>query len=390
MNNRKMTRTGAIALIMVALLIATSVFVSAQVSTQTTVLRSASVTGELAQQYSQHWLGVTTDQPSANLRFTMTFYPSDNSVVRNNFGFWVLDDNDVKAVVQSGGRFPDNNVAAGERTARDPQGQLSAQITANGFSNYTVVVFNDTEIPVEYTLTVENGKLVDDAGQVKDASGEDMSVTETATTITTTTTTTTAAAPVATAGAAAKTDATTYTVVSGDTLGSIANATYGNVAYYKALCTFNELTNCNLLEVGQELQLPAVSVLDALDGTAAATRTTAATTATATTPVTATVATTDTVTVTETAVVTATETTTATVTTTTATPTTRPVAPTVAGEVNTYVVVAGDTLGIIARDAYGDLQLFTQLCAYNKIADCNVIEVGQEILLPDLATLKAI
>ena len=170
----------------------------------------------------------------------------------------------------------------------------------------------------------------------------------------------------------------------------IANATYGNVAYYKALCTFNELTNCNLLEVGQELQLPAVSVLDALDGTAAATTTTAATTATATTPVTATVATTDTVTVTETAVVTATETTTATVTTTTATPTTRPVAPTVAGEVNTYVVVAGDTLGIIARDAYGDLQLFTQLCAYNKIADCNVIEVGQEILLPDLATLKAI
>lgn len=381
MNNRKMTRTGAITLIMVAILIAASVFVSAQVSSQTTVLRSASVTGELAQQYSQHWLGVTTDQPSANLRFTMTFYPSENSVVRNNFGFWVLDDNDVKAVVQSGGRFLDNNVAAGERTVRDPQGQLSAQITANGFSNYTVVVFNDTETPVEYTLTVDNGKIVDDAGQVKDASGEDMSVTET---------TTTAAAPVATAGAAAKTDATTYTVVSGDTLGRIASATYGNVTYYKALCTFNELANCNLLEVGQKLQLPAVSVLDALGGTAAATRTTAATTATATTPVTATVATTDTVTVTETAVVTATETTTATVTTTTATPTTRPVAPTVAGEVNTYIVVAGDTLSIIARDAYGDLQLFTQLCTYNKIADCNVIEVGQEILLPDLATLKAI
>ncbi|MBP7964894.1 MAG: LysM peptidoglycan-binding domain-containing protein [Caldilineaceae bacterium] len=369
MNKIKMTRTATMALILVVLLISASVFVSAQ----TTVLRSTSVTGELAEQYSQNWLGITPDQPSVNLRFTLTFYPTDNSEVVNNFGFWVLDENDVSSVVR-GGPFRANNVAAGERTSRDPLGQLSAQVTASGLANYTVVVYNNSTTPVEYTLTLENGMIVDDAGQVKDASGKGMSMMAD-TAAATETVTGTVAATITTVATvtdvdmdAAKAAATTYTVVSGDTLGSIATATYGNVTYYKGICSFNELTNCNLLEVGQELLLPEVAVLDALAGVTTTTTTTAA----ATPAVTATATTTETVVAETVAVV-------ATPAATTLTP----------GEGVTYTVVSGDTLATIALAAYGDLNLYTDLCTFNTIANCDVIEIGDVINLPALDVLTA-
>ncbi len=372
MNKIKMTRTATVALILVVLLISASVFVSAQ----TTVLRSTSVTGELAEQYSQNWLGITPDQPNASLRFTLTFYPSDNSEVVNNFGFWVMDDSNVNAVVKSAGRFANNNVAAGERTNRDPLGQLSAQVTASGLSGYTVVVYNNGTIPVEYTLTLENGMIVDDAGQVKDASGMGTSLmAEGATTETAEGTVAATTAPVAVATDidmdAAKAAATTYTVVAGDTLGKIANATYGNVSYYKGICSFNELTNCNLLEVGQELLLPEVAVLDSLAGVTA-------TPAAAAVAVTTTATTTETV-VAETAAVTETVAVAETAVATTLTP----------GEGVTYTVVSGDTLATIALAAYGDLNLYADLCAFNTIANCDVIEVGDVINLPALDVLTA-
>lgn len=53
-----------------------------------------------------------------------------------------------------------------------------------------------------------------------------------------------------------------------------------------------------------------------------------------------------------------------------------------------YTVKSGDTLAIIARDVYGDYRLYEQLCAFNKVADCNVIEVGDVIQLPTQAQLN--
>jgi len=55
-----------------------------------------------------------------------------------------------------------------------------------------------------------------------------------------------------------------------------------------------------------------------------------------------------------------------------------------------YTVKSGDTLAIIARDIYGDYRLYEQLCAINKIADCNVIEVGQVINLPTEAEIGTV
>ena len=49
---------------------------------------------------------------------------------------------------------------------------------------------------------------------------------------------------------------TPYTVVGGDTLGGIAKRAYGNANYWKAICSANELENCNRIDIGDELLLP--------------------------------------------------------------------------------------------------------------------------------------
>jgi nucleoid-associated protein YgaU len=50
----------------------------------------------------------------------------------------------------------------------------------------------------------------------------------------------------------------------------------------------------------------------------------------------------------------------------------------------TYTVQAGDTLGKIAQELYGDGSRWNEIYEANKdqIADPNVIEVGQELKIP--------
>jgi nucleoid-associated protein YgaU len=59
---------------------------------------------------------------------------------------------------------------------------------------------------------------------------------------------------------------TAYTVVAGDTLGSISRRAYGSSKYWSVICSDNSLENCNLIQVGDELMLPseaeAMSMMD--------------------------------------------------------------------------------------------------------------------------------
>ena len=47
-----------------------------------------------------------------------------------------------------------------------------------------------------------------------------------------------------------------------------------------------------------------------------------------------------------------------------------------------YTVKAGDTLSAIAQREYGDFSLFTVIARQNKLANPNLIQVGQELLIP--------
>jgi len=47
-----------------------------------------------------------------------------------------------------------------------------------------------------------------------------------------------------------------------------------------------------------------------------------------------------------------------------------------------YVVQPGDTMALIARDIYGDYNVYTDICSFNGLSDCSVIEVGDTLNLP--------
>ncbi len=162
---------------------------------------------------------------------------------------------------------------------------------------------------------------------------------------------------------------TPYTVVTGDTLGSISRRAYGASKYWEVICSANGLANCNLIHVGDELMLPspadAMAKMDMMmmgekdgmmgekddkmmsdkddgmmsdkdgmmkdDGM-------------------------------------------------------------MMGDImlmedgdTPYTVVAGDTLGGIAKRAYGSAKYWEAVCSANELENCNRISVGDELLLPTQA-----
>ena len=285
--------------------------------------RGESVEGELAEQYAQHFLGLEPSQRDGEITLRLTFDPRDNQELARRLSFWVLDDQGFKRY-QAGENAGDVAVAAGNRvSAPGEENVRSASFTSSGFGPYTVIVYNNSRVPATYELGVTGGLLVDDSLQTITAQEATTgTVTVAATTATTETTaagTTTATTTTESTGVVGEPGGT-YTVQSGDTLAIIARDIYGDFRLYEQLCAFNNIADCNVIEVGQVINLPTAEEIGAEATTPAAAATpaaTAAATPAATATVTATAATTATTAVTSTGSVTSTGTTTSTARTTT-------------------------------------------------------------------------
>ena len=50
-----------------------------------------------------------------------------------------------------------------------------------------------------------------------------------------------------------------------------------------------------------------------------------------------------------------------------------------------YTVAGGDTLGSIAERAYGYSKFWSAICSANSLEDCDVIQIGDELMLPTQA-----
>ncbi|MBW7883040.1 MAG: fasciclin domain-containing protein [Caldilineaceae bacterium] len=271
-------------------------------------VRAQTMKGELPEQYDQHYLGLEPEVRDAEIKLTLTFDPQDSQELARRLNFWVLDDQGFRRY-QAGENAGDVAVAAGNRA--DDNDVRSASFTSSGLGPYTVIVYNNSRVPATYELGVTGGTLVDDSLQTITAQ-ESVTVTAPAavaatgvTTPTATTTTTETTGRVGEPGG-------TYTVKSGDTLALIARDIYGDFRLYEQLCAFNNIADCNVIEVDQVIKLPTTEEIGATTPTTAAATPEATTVATEA----ATVEATATATVTATAAVTATAVTTATATST--------------------------------------------------------------------------
>jgi uncharacterized surface protein with fasciclin (FAS1) repeats len=207
----------------------------------------------------------------------MTYNPQDQQALDNGLNFYVFTEDQFRAL--TGAPSSAINTAAGE-LVEDSSPKTKRAVIGVPFRTYTVIVENGSTIPADYQLTVDNAVLIDGSGQsitaqelgatgTMTATGE---ITGTATTTTTTTTTASTTTQAAT-GADAITPPTTYTVRAGDTVGTIARRAYGNVQLYRELCAYNNIANCNLIEIGDEIEIPAQADLPTVTTTTQATAT---------------------------------------------------------------------------------------------------------------------
>jgi uncharacterized surface protein with fasciclin (FAS1) repeats/nucleoid-associated protein YgaU len=303
-------------------------------------VRAEKMQGSLPEQFSQHFLGLEPTVRDGEVTLVMTYDPQDNTELARRINFWVLDDAGFKRF-QAGDSASTVALAAGSKFFLDPDtsNKRSATFKSTGFGPYTVIVQNNSRVPATYDLTATGGILLDDSGQTitaQQAGGvapaATGATTETATAGAATATTATTATTTTAGSGVAGEPGGTYTVKSGDTLAIIARDLYGDYRLYEQLCAFNKIADCNVIEVGQVINLPTKAEIGAVESAPAAAATPAAAAAAATPEATVAAAPATTTTVTSTAAVTSTApvTTTAATTATTATTGTASVAATTA------------------------------------------------------------
>lgn len=243
-------------------------------------VRASKLSGDLPERFDKHYFGFETTGTSATLKLTVD--PQDNSEVQQKVDAFLLTESQMAALVSGAAtNLYANNTAIPQVPGGSPGPTKVAEFTApKAGTRYTVIVGNDSTIPASYTVEVTGGVLEDGSAQSKTAqarqsAGASATATATATAITggATAETTTVAA----AAAGAITPGTSYTVARGDTLGTIATRAFGASRYWRAICNANSLANCNVIEVGDVLEIPTRAEADTLlasAGTAAPAATT--------------------------------------------------------------------------------------------------------------------
>ena len=295
------------------------------------VVRAEEMRGELATQNAQHYFDLEPSQRDGEITLTLSYDPQDSSELARRLNFWVLDTAGFNRYTDASSNVVLSQIAiaAGSGAPGLLPHQRQAKFTASGMGPYIVIVYNNSTVVGTYTLRVDGGTLIDDSNQSLTAS-QSVSGTTTSTSTAPAATTGDSAAPAATTAPAASggregEPGGTYVVQAGDTLSLIARDIYGEIGLWDEICAYNNLGDCNNIEVGQEIKLPtreeigagiapaatpAATTAAATPAGAAAAAAAAAATPTAT--VTAAESITDTETMTETGTTTATGTTTGT------------------------------------------------------------------------------
>jgi uncharacterized surface protein with fasciclin (FAS1) repeats len=219
-------------------------------SATTGAVQSVRVTGELNEQFAKHYLGLEVIDTGQPVTIKMDYQPQDSQQLDDNSGFYVFKADGFERYTNAS---PASATAfrTGSKQLMEGIKQKTAQVGADHASTIvTLVTYNDTTMSLSYTLTGENVKFIDESGEQVD--GDRMPAPAQ--------TTEEAATPAPTG-----TDITlgsSYTVQSGDTLGTISTRAYGTDRYWSAICTANSLANCDHIEIGDVLTIPTQAQAD--------------------------------------------------------------------------------------------------------------------------------
>ncbi len=210
----------------------------------TGAVKSSWVRGELNEQFAKHYLGVEIVDTSLPVTIKMVYDPQNSQQLDDNSGFYVFKRTGYDRYLNASP--PSDSVfLTGSLDSMDGIKRKVGEVGVGDVSDIVALVtYNDTTMQFSYTLTGENILFLDDSGE--QVEGDRVVVQQPAVG--------TGASP-----AAVATDITpgsSYTVQTGETLGTISLRAYGSSTHWSAICTANSLTNCDIIEVGDVLTIP--------------------------------------------------------------------------------------------------------------------------------------
>ena len=233
----------------------------------TNAVRSTWVSGELNEQFAKHYLGVEIVDTGQPATIKMVYDPQDSQQVDDSSGFYVFKQTGYDRYLNASP--PSDSVfLTGSLESMDGIKRKVVEVSVDDVSDIVALVtYNDTTMAFSYTLTGENILFLDDSGE--QVEGDRVVVQQ-------------PADGTSDPPAAVGTDiapGSSYTVQTGDTLGTISLRAYGSTTNWSAICTANSLTNCDIIESGDVLTIPILAQTDTsgTGGTATPAATAAAT-----------------------------------------------------------------------------------------------------------------
>ncbi len=210
-------------------------------------VKSTWVRGQLNEQFAKHYLGLEVIDEGQPVTIKMSYDPQDSQQLDDSSGFHLFTEAGFQQYANASPPS-ESSIGSGSLETMDGIKRKVADIVAKRASTIvTLVTYNDTTTPISYTLTGENIKFIDASGE--QVEGDRMA----------------APAPAAQPAAAAATPApagtdiapgSSYTVQTGDTLGTISSRAYGTAGYWSAICSASSMANCDHIEVGDVLTIP--------------------------------------------------------------------------------------------------------------------------------------
>lgn len=148
---------------------------------QIITVRGPLLQGELPYQYNAHYLGLEPNLRDGIVALTLVYDPQNNPNLRGFVNFFVLDEDGLRRFVAGADPEP-LAIAGGAPLQFDRIGnKMGAAFRASGRGHYTVIVYNNSLLPVTYQLTVEGGVLIDSANQTLATGAQSTETTPTAT-----------------------------------------------------------------------------------------------------------------------------------------------------------------------------------------------------------------
>jgi hypothetical protein len=148
-----------------------------------TEVRASELRGMLPHQFDHHYFALEATKPAGAFAVTLVVEPAE--VLENHAVNFVVLSEDGMTKFASGVDPLTVKTAVGSPLLFDKAGnRLTALVPGSLETEYTVVVFNNGKLPATYTLQVEGGVLIDDAGQTFSAIRVDAPIMEAASEVT--------------------------------------------------------------------------------------------------------------------------------------------------------------------------------------------------------------